>query len=205
MMMVLAMIAVLMALSLPMLGHANAQARSAVCQQNLAEIGSAINSYLVDHGRMPLLVELPPHQPGLSLPELVGPKLLTTNALFCPSDQTDDSQLLGTSYHWETAYNNMAVPQFDSVAGQPLLADREAFHHGADLERNELVLRKNNEHYQFTVTSSPKDQDADDARNNKPDKPAKPNKNKPGKNKPDKAKPENRPNANANPRALRRD
>ncbi len=149
----MALIAVLMALSLPMLSHANAEARSVVCRQNLSEIGGAVTGYIRDYGRLPALAELPPHEPGMSLPELIQPRLQTPNVLFCPSDETERSQLLGTSYHWATAYNGFEVSALERAVNQPIVTDRESFHQGTELAMNELVLLQDNGKYRFAVTN----------------------------------------------------
>lgn len=155
---VVSLITVLMAMSLPMLSHANAEARSVVCRQNLAEIGTAVTGYMRDYGRLPKLVELPPHQPGTSLPELISQRLQTPSIAYCPSDETDRSQLLGTSYHWATAYNGMELTSLERALDQPLLNDRENFHQGTNLASNELVLKRFEGQYQFTVTGSEEDE-----------------------------------------------
>ena len=148
---VVALIAVLMAVSLPMLSRANGEARAAVCRQNLADIGIAITAHIHDHGKLPELAELPPHQPGMSLPELVTPRLKTPNVLFCPSDETDKSQSLGTSYRWTEAHNGIEAAHFEQLVDQPVLADREAFHQGIVLGINQLVLKRNQDRVQFVI------------------------------------------------------
>lgn len=150
---VMALIAVLMALSLPMLSNANAEARATVCRQNLADIGNAISGYTRDYGALPSIAELPPHHPGLSLPELVAPRLQTPNILFCPSDETERSQLLGTSYRWSPAFNGMAYADLHKAIDKPVLTDRDAFHTGSELAANELLLKRAENSFQFVVTS----------------------------------------------------
>jgi len=169
--MVFALVAVLMALSLPMLSHANAEARSVVCRQNLAEIGGTVNGHLRDYGMLPRLAELPPHEPGMSLPELVGPRLQTPNVTFCPSDETDRSQLLGTSYRWATAFNNLKASELQRALDQPILNDREAYHAGTEIRANELILQRKNGKLRFVVTAAPDDQARDAATNAMPGNP----------------------------------
>lgn len=148
----MALIAVLMALSLPMLSVANAEARSVVCRQNLADMGSAITGYIHDNDQLPSLSELPPHYEGMSLPELVSPRLHTPDVVFCPSDETDRSQVLGTSYRWVAAYNALQLNNLDRAVDMPVLLDRDTFHQGVELPVNELVLRRNERgSYNFAV------------------------------------------------------
>jgi len=208
--MVFALVAVLMALSLPMLSHANAEARSVVCRQNLAEIGGAVNGHLRDYGMLPRLAELPPHEPGMSLPELIGPRLQTPNVTFCPSDETDRSQLLGTSYRWATAFNSLKASELQRALDQPILNDREAYHAGTEIGVNELILQRKNGKLRFVVTAAPDDQARDAATGTKPDNPNKGkgnnnaggNGNGNGNNNDEHDKP-NTPNDNANPNADR--
>lgn len=152
-MIVITLIVALMVMSLPMLSNANAEARSVVCRQNLADMGGAITGYILDHDHVPSLVALPPHQPGLSLPELVQDRLHTPQVLYCPSDETGESHRLGTSYHWAPAYNGMQLNQLMRAVDMPMLTDRMSFHQGAAMPMNELVLQQSGEGaYYFTVT-----------------------------------------------------
>lgn len=137
---VLTLISVMMALSLPMLSTANARARSKLCQENLVEIGQVIVSHTQDTGRLPALHNLAPTQPGLSLPEFIEPRLHIPKVLFCPSDETQTSQALGTSYRWATAFNNQSPGALRNMLGQPMLADREAYHANAVQPINEVMV-----------------------------------------------------------------
>ena len=137
---VLTLISVMMALSLPMLSSANARARSELCQQNLVEIGQAIVSVTHESGRLPTLYNLAPEQTGQSLPELIEPLRLSPNIVFCPSDETEASQALGTSYRWGEAFNGQSPDAIQQVLGQRVLADREAYHPNAQQTINEMVV-----------------------------------------------------------------
>jgi len=151
---VLALIAVLMALSLPMLGTANAQARSLVCRQNLADMGEIITSFAMDFERLPSIGLPTPQCDGQTLHDFIHPRMQNPSVLFCPSDETAQSQELGSSYQWADLYNGASLDDFDSTLGQPLLADRDAFHHDADIPTNELLLQRTGNQYQFTVTGT---------------------------------------------------
>lgn len=152
MLLVVGMISVMMALSLPMLTHANAEARSTVCRENLFEIGTAITDYIHERGELPRLVDLPTHRTGTALPELMTTRAHTPNVLFCPSDETDQSQLAGTSYRWAFAMNGMKVSELSKAIGQPVLRDREPFHQGMTLATNELVVQRDAAFLKFVVT-----------------------------------------------------
>lgn len=148
---VVTLIATMMALSLPMLSSANAKARSELCRKNMAEIGQTVASFTQDMGCLPTLHGLDPAQAGLSLPEFVEPRLQSQYALFCPSDETEASVILGTSYQWASAFNGLRVGEFENVLGRPLLADRESFHTGPDLPINEMVLVEDDAGYRLTL------------------------------------------------------
>lgn len=139
---VIALISVMMALSLPMMSTANARARSELCQQNLIEIGQSIASYAQDTHALPSLHPLKPTQAGLSLPEFIKPRLHTPQIIFCPSDETDKSQSLGTSYQWSSVFNGLPVDQLHNLVGRRMLGDREDFHTGPEMQRNELELQQ---------------------------------------------------------------
>ncbi|MBX2850568.1 MAG: type II secretion system GspH family protein [Phycisphaeraceae bacterium] len=139
---VLALISVMMALSLPMLSNANARARAELCQQNLVEMGQSIATYAQETDALPTLHTIKPTQGGLSLPEFIEPRLHTPQVVFCPSDETEISQSLGTSYQWSGVFNGLPVDQLDSLVGQRMLGDRENFHVGPGTLMNELALEQ---------------------------------------------------------------
>lgn len=139
---VLALIAVMMALSLPMLSTANAKARSQLCQQNLLEIGQVVIRYSSDTGVLPSITTLAPTRQGQSLPEFLSTQLHEPSVAFCPSDETEQSQVLGTSYLWSNRFNSQSIGQLPNLTGQPLLSDREPYHVAALLPANELVLSR---------------------------------------------------------------
>lgn len=184
--MVVTLIATMMALSLPMLSNANAKARSELCRQNLAEIGQTVASFTQDMNHLPTLHGLEPIQPGLSLPEFIEPRLHTPYVVFCPSDETEQSMVLGTSYQWDTAFNGLHAGELGTMVGLPMMADREAFHTGPDLPINEMMLLEDNEGYRLSLPG-------EDAQG-EPDRLSiylkkKPKKDKPKKDKPKKPHP----------------
>ncbi|MEO0476597.1 MAG: type II secretion system protein [Planctomycetota bacterium] len=138
--MVVALISVLMALSLPMMSNANARARAELCQQNLIDLGQCICCYAEEHGKLPTLAPIEQTQHDQSLPEFIETRLQTPGVLFCPSDETAKSQTLGTSYRWSTEFNGMRADQLPGLIGQTLLADREDYHACPSTPANELIL-----------------------------------------------------------------
>lgn len=148
---VLTLIAVMMALSLPMLNVANATARSELCQQNLIEIGQIIAGHTQDHGRLPTLHNLAPTQGGLSLPQFIEPRSNIPRVTFCPGDETDISQVMGTSYRWSMAFNDQDPSAIPTLLGQRMLADREAFHHNSVLPLNEMVIAEDEAGFRLSL------------------------------------------------------
>jgi prepilin-type N-terminal cleavage/methylation domain-containing protein len=137
---VIALISVLMVLSLPMMSNANARARAELCQQNLIEMGQSISSYAQDTESLPTLYAIEPIHPGLSLSEFINSRMHTPQVVYCPSDETEKSHTLGTSYQWSSAFNGLPVNQLTNLVGQRMLGDREAFHLGSGMQMNELSL-----------------------------------------------------------------
>lgn len=148
---VVMLIAVMMVMSLPMLGIANAKARSELCQQNLVDIGQAVVTFSQDTGKLPAIQPIPPHHDGQSLSEFVSNRLRTPLVVYCPSDETDLSQRLGTSYKWSIGFNALPTEQLPNMVGKPLLLDRESYHTNADLPVNELVLSQDEAGYRLAL------------------------------------------------------
>lgn len=151
---VVTLITVMMVMSLPMLSNASDRARSELCQQNLVQIGKSIAGYTNDMNRLPTLHMVEPAETGLTLPEFVKPRLQAPHVVFCPSDETELSQTLGTSYQWSGTFNGLEPAQLDAKVGQVLLADREAFHIGPDIVANELTLQKDESGFRFTLAGT---------------------------------------------------
>lgn len=146
----------MMVLSLPMLSNANARARSELCQQNLVEIGQTVTHYARDTNYLPTISNLAPEVDGMSLPEFIGPRVQTTNVLFCPSDETETSQNLGTSYLWGEAFNGQKPGGIYALVGQRMLADRESYDPNSEKPINEIVVTEDGKGYYLSlVTEDP--------------------------------------------------
>lgn len=145
---VMAIIAVLAGLLLPVLGRSKRSAQSIACVSNLRQIGIALTAYVQDNNdRLPVCAGyLPSHLPDL-------PPITTTlfsepktNALFkCPSDlkifpaeQTSyewNFWLNGAPYsapQWAAIYTNEARVIVETLFGgrdqTPILGDADPFH-----------------------------------------------------------------------------
>lgn len=139
---VMAIVAVLAGLLLPVLSAARARAREAACLSNVHEIGIAIMSYVADYrDRLPVAGRLGP-EPLFAWPALrdvLGAPLRDSAVFRCPAD-TDPTTALypefGTSYEWNTFLNGKLIDRASlRVVGMeieaPLLGDAEAFHGNA--------------------------------------------------------------------------
>lgn len=141
-MIVFTLISMMMVLSLPILSTANERARSELCQQNLIEISQIVVQYTQDTDRLPTIHNLQPIHEGISLPEFVRLQHHTPNVLFCPSDESDKSQLFETSYQWSSTFNGRAPGELTRHLGQRLLSDRETFHQNAEQFGNEIAIEQ---------------------------------------------------------------
>lgn len=156
---VVTLIVTMMAMSLPMLSSANAKARSELCQQNLIEIGQTIASVTQAESKLPTLYPLEPMRDGLSLPELIATRAHTPQVAYCPSDETERSYVMGTSYRWTTGFNGLHPGELGTMLGQPILADREPYHAGSVLPINEVTVVEDEAGYRLSLLG-------EDARNN---------------------------------------
>lgn len=107
--MVIAVIALLMAVLLPMMGRVRRQAQAVVCQAKLRHWGIGFSAYVGDHdGRMPRHT----HEAARSLedvhPWFLSLKAYTTDyddMLLCPTARRRPARIPGSSfnpwyYHW---------------------------------------------------------------------------------------------------------
>jgi prepilin-type N-terminal cleavage/methylation domain-containing protein len=135
---VLAIIAALAAIVLPVGRSVLARSRSAACLSNLRQIGTGLEAYLQDNSQT--LPELAAGRKSktedLPVLETVLAEYLPGQAIFhCPADQEifDKS---GSSYLWNTTQNgrHRTRLQFFGAAGEakriPLVTDKEAWHPG---------------------------------------------------------------------------
>ena len=143
----------MMLLSLPMISNANARARSELCQQNLIEMGQAVTHYARDTNYMPTIYNQADDREGMSLPEFINPRVHTPNVLFCPSDETEASQDIGTSYRWGTVFNNQRPAGIGELVGQEMLADRDTYHANSGCLSNKFVVTENNKGYHLSLVA----------------------------------------------------
>jgi hypothetical protein len=151
-MMVIVLIAVLMALSLPMLSSANDRARSEVCRDNLIELGRSVADYAYENEVMPTLSLQSNAREGFSIPRFVDAMGTSPYVVFCPSDESDRSKQLGTSYRWAERFNGKAVGALAPLIGQSMLFERKAFHPTSLEQPNALQLSLRGDDYAMSLS-----------------------------------------------------
>jgi len=119
---VVAIIGILAALLLPVIGRAKRQSRSVTCISQLRQLGIATRLYSEDNdGKLPSAALLPSapsdRQPPLPrICDVLGPyvgKIAATNSsarvFKCPADNDWFFEVEGSSYQWNTALNGKRV------------------------------------------------------------------------------------------------
>jgi prepilin-type N-terminal cleavage/methylation domain-containing protein len=141
---VVAIIELLAALLLPVLGRGKQSARSTACLSNLRQIGLALELYVQEHDhRLPTCAQLPSVSTNLpSLITVLGPYLQAKAIWQCLADRTI-YPVEQTSYEWNMFLNGASYdrPQDWSPTTQalvetifggrlytPLVGDAEAYH-----------------------------------------------------------------------------
>ncbi len=145
MLVVIAIIAVLAGLLLPVIGKAKEQGRSTACLSNLRQIGLALQLYTQENeNKMPFIYDaLISTNATVITNQLPTIDVVLTNhlgspkVLRCPSDRKDLFARTGSSYSWNSLINgqdaeHLSVFGFGFDPHQiPLAFDKEAFHLGA--------------------------------------------------------------------------
>jgi len=144
---VLAVLGLLAAISIPAVAAAMDRSREARCLSNLRQIGLAVQAYASDHDQ-----NLPDLAAGRSsrseavpvMDEVLLPYAGSAEVFRCPADSRRLHESTGTSYFWnylpvlrEDGTKNLRLPalEFSLTGAQepariPLVADKEAFHGG---------------------------------------------------------------------------
>lgn len=109
---VLAIIAVLAALLLPVLARARESARATACLSNLHQIGIALQIYVQENSnKLPVMRDAPtdPAEAATNTFPTINKVLLAqlgnTNVLRCPSDFQQLFETTGSSYSWNSLLN----------------------------------------------------------------------------------------------------
>jgi prepilin-type processing-associated H-X9-DG protein len=139
--MVIAVIGVLAALLLPVLGKSKEAGRSAACISNLHQIGLALQIYVdQNNNRLPVMRDLSmdTNAPATNSPPspavVLRGELGNTNVLRCPSDNQEIFEKTGASYSWNSLLNGQNADNF-KVLGMnfdphaiPVFFDKQGFH-----------------------------------------------------------------------------
>lgn len=132
---VIGIVALLLAIALPLLASSRSAARSMACAVNLRQIGLLTAVYLDDHGQVfPVLNNRTSKAEPVPAMDTALIEPSDDPAVFdCPADEMWFEQA-GTSYFWNFTVNGQHVEQLFSIVGGaspsrvPLVSDREAFH-----------------------------------------------------------------------------
>jgi len=141
MLVVLAIIALLAALLLPVLRNAQEEARATACLGNLHQIGLALQIYVSENNnRLPALRDVPTDPAAAAtntfpaLNTALQPQLGNTNVLRCPSDRQGIFEITGSSYAWNSLLNGEDADHLLILGLHfnpheiPVVFDKGAFH-----------------------------------------------------------------------------
>jgi prepilin-type N-terminal cleavage/methylation domain-containing protein/prepilin-type processing-associated H-X9-DG protein len=142
----IAFVAILAALTFPLVERFQEKGRGTACISNLRSLGSALNLYLADNsGMMPVLKlarrSLADDEPVID--NTLDRYVSSRKAFACPSDERF-AKSTGTSYHWNVALNGQAVANLhfmgliDRSGHIPVMGDKEGFHRDPDHKINLL-------------------------------------------------------------------
>lgn len=133
----IAVLAVLLAIAIPVYSKIAAGGKATACVGNLRQIGVALSTYLGEHnmtmpslaaGRKRLEDDVPVIDNTLN-------RYVKDKRVFrCPADSKHFAETTGTSYHWNVTLNGQALASLrflrltDEPSRIPILGDKEGFH-----------------------------------------------------------------------------
>jgi len=133
----LAILALLMAISVPTFRMMKANAHSTLCSGKLREIGIGLNNYFVEKGMtFPTMVAARESRdqddPAIDtvLLEYVGDEVIFQ----CPADHGEFFEKTGSSYFWNSLLNGQKTSNLKllgmtgQASGIPIVSDKENFH-----------------------------------------------------------------------------
>jgi prepilin-type N-terminal cleavage/methylation domain-containing protein/prepilin-type processing-associated H-X9-DG protein len=138
---VMAIIGLLAALLLPVLGRSQEAARATACISNLHQVGLALQIYVDgNNNRLPVMrdrsteTNLPATNalPGVEV--VLKTDLSNTNILRCPSDRKGIFEQTGSSYSWNSLLNGQNAGNLKMLGMNfnphaiPVFFDKEGFH-----------------------------------------------------------------------------
>src|SRR5689334_16443007 len=135
---VLAIIVILAALLLPTISRTKESGRSAVCLNNLHQIGLGLQLYVDENqNHLPVMYDRPPNNPGTnvaSIDRVLLPEVRIPKIFQCPSDRQQLFELTGTSYSWNSMLNGQDADRLQLLTNAVplsmifLVFDKEKFH-----------------------------------------------------------------------------
>ncbi|HEV2456397.1 MAG TPA: prepilin-type N-terminal cleavage/methylation domain-containing protein [Verrucomicrobiae bacterium] len=138
---VIAIIAILAALLLPVINRSQEEGRATACISNLRQIGVALQMYVdSNNNTLPAMRDAPMDTNALatnSFPtvnRVLGTDLGNTNVLRCPSDFQGIFQLTGSSYAWNSLLNGenanhlVVLGMNFNPQAIPVFFDKQKFH-----------------------------------------------------------------------------
>ena len=134
---VLAVIAALSALSVPVYSRVVQSSRAAACMSNLRQLGAAVQLYVNDHNMvMPTLAaaRADKTQSVAVIDNTLNVYATNPKVFVCPADSLGDAAGSGTSYYWNSLLNGQSVTNLHllnlSTTNSliPVLCDKDPFH-----------------------------------------------------------------------------
>jgi len=138
---VIAIIAILAALLLPVLSRSKEEGRATACISNLRQIGVALQLYVdANNNTLPVMRDAPMDTNALATNTaptvniILGTELGNTNVLRCPSDFQGIFQLTGSSYSWNNLLNGEKADHLVVMGlnfkpqAIPVFFDKQGFH-----------------------------------------------------------------------------
>jgi prepilin-type N-terminal cleavage/methylation domain-containing protein/prepilin-type processing-associated H-X9-DG protein len=146
---VLAIIALLAALLLPVLGRAKESARATACLSNLHQVGIALQIYVSENNnKLPVMRDVVPDPAVVAtnvfptIDKVLSPQLGNRNVLRCPSDLAHIFEITGSSYSWNSLLNGQDADHLEMFTNQlssfqvNVVFDKEAFHKARGMDRS---------------------------------------------------------------------
>ncbi|MFC7338149.1 type II secretion system protein [Haloferula chungangensis] len=146
MLVVLAIVAALAGISIPLIKSGLRSSHKAGCLSNLQQIGIGLEAYLQDHHqRMPELLagRKSRSDEGPVLETLLQPYLRSEEVFHCPAD-SEVFKASGSSYLWNTTQNGLPRTKLSFFGEEgdlskiPLVIDKESWHGGDEAGSNFL-------------------------------------------------------------------
>ena len=134
---VLAVVAVLAALSVPVYARITQSSRAVACMSNLRQLGGALQLYLNDHAMvMPTLgaARADKNAAGAYIDNTLNTYAANPKVFACPADTLGDATASGTSYYWNSLLNGQAAASLHLLRLSttqsfiPVLCDKDPFH-----------------------------------------------------------------------------